>query len=230
MRVGNYTIPDVRLFPALVDATKVIYDTYPNEEVSDMTALAQLLGHKTEKSGTFLAKMTFLRAYGLIEGRGTVRVSEIGKKITYGTDEEKSDAIKKAVLNIPLWKELFERFLVNLPTDNFWAHLGKIAILEPPEAQRIAEQVRKAYLEDIRYIKAEKKAEEGRKMEEGIKPLKEVSIPQFQEGTTPMITEYFSVFIKKDLRSVEAFENFDFKGWLKTVKQELMKEKIEKIE
>lgn len=155
MRVGNYTIPDVRLFPSLIEATRLIYDTYPNEEVSDMKALAQLLGHKSEKSGTFLAKMTFLRAYGLIEGRGAVRISEIGKHITFGTDEQKSDAIKKAVLNIPLWSELYSKFGANLPSDNFWAQLAKIAILEAPEAQRAEEQVRKAYLDDIRYLPPE---------------------------------------------------------------------------
>jgi hypothetical protein len=152
VRVGNYTIPDVHLFPALVEATKKMYEAYPNEDINDMKALAVLLDHKSPRSGTFLAKMTFLRAYGLIEGRGAVKVSEIGKKITFGTDEEKSEAIKKAILNIPLWSDLYAKFGVNLPSDNFWAQLSKIAVVEAPEAQRVAEQVRKAYLEDIRYL------------------------------------------------------------------------------
>ena len=223
MRVGNYTIPDVRLYPALVEAVKTIYDTYPTEEISDIDVLAKLLGHKSAKSGTFLAKMTFLRAYGLIEGRGTVRVSELGKKITYGTDEERAKASTKAVLNIPLWNELYSRYSVNLPTENFWAHLGKIAVLEAPDAQRVAEIVRKAYLADARYIKVEKKEEEERKLVEEQK-MKGTPTLQVPERSTPMITEYFSVFIKKDLRSIEAFENFDFKGWLGTIKRELEKE------
>jgi len=152
MRVGSYSIPDMRLFPDLVDATRKIYETYPNEEVSDANALAQLLGHKSDKSGTYLSKMTCLRTYGLIEGRGTVRVSEIGKKITFGTVEEKSEATRKVILGIPLWNELCAKFGANLPTDNFWAQLAKIAGLEAPEAQRVSEQVRKAYLDDIRYL------------------------------------------------------------------------------
>jgi len=152
MRVGNYTIPNVRLFPALVEATRKIYDTYPNQEVSDMKTLALLLGHKSEKSGTFLAKMTFLRAYGLIEGRGAVRVSEIGKNITFGTGEQKAEATKEAILNIPLWSELYAKFGANLPSENFWAQLRQIAVMEAPDAQRVAEDVRKAYQEDIRYL------------------------------------------------------------------------------
>jgi len=169
VRVGNYTIPDVRLFPALVEAAKKMYEAYPNEDINDMKALAVLLDHKSPRSGTFLAKMTFLRSYGLIEGRGVVRVSEIGKKITFGADEEKSEAIKKAILNIPLWNDLYAKFGANLPTDSFWAQLSKIAVIEAPEAQRVSEQVRKAYLEDIRYLPRT----EGKKMEpkDNISPI-----------------------------------------------------------
>lgn len=156
MKVGNYTIPNLRLFPTLVEATLLIYNTYPNDEITNMEILAKLLGHKSEKSGTFLGKMTCLRAYGLIEGRGSVRVSEIGKKITFGSDEEKGEAIKKAVLSIPLWSELYSKFGVNLPTDTFWVQLAKITNLEAPEAQRVSEQVRKAYLDDIHYLPQEK--------------------------------------------------------------------------
>jgi hypothetical protein len=152
MRVGNYSVPDMRLFPSLVDATKKIYETYQNQEVRDMKTLALLLGHKSEKSGTFLLKMTCLRAYGLIEGRGAVKISAIGKAITFGTSEEKTEATKKAILNIPLWSELCAKLGVNLPLENFWAQLRQIAIIEAPEAQRVAEDVRNAYLEDIRYL------------------------------------------------------------------------------
>lgn len=161
MRVGNYTIPDLRLFPSLVEATKKMYETYANQEVSDMKTLAILLGHKSEKSGAFLAKMTFLRAYGLIEGRGAVKVSEVGKRITFGTDEEKADATKKAILSIPLWSDLYAKFSATLPTENFWAQLRQIATIEAPEAQRVAEEVRKAYLEDIHYLPRT----EGKKLE-----------------------------------------------------------------
>jgi hypothetical protein len=169
MRVGNYTIPDLRLFPNLVEATKKLYDTYSNQEVSDMKTLAILLGHKSEKSGAFLAKMTFLRAYGLIEGRGAVRVSEIGKNITFGTDEEKTDATKKAILSIPLWSDLYAKFGATLPPENFWAHLRELAAIEAPEAQRVSEEVRKAYLEDIRYLPRT----EGKKLEpkENVAPI-----------------------------------------------------------
>lgn len=221
MRVGNYTIPNMRLVPKLVGATKTIYETYSSEEISDMNAVAQLLGHKSARSGTFLQKMTFLRAYGLIEGRGAVRVSEVGKKITYGTDQEKAEAIKKAILNIPLWKELFARYSIDLPKDNFWAVLSKITGLEPPRAQIVADYVQKAYLDDTRYIKVEKKPEEEPKVMEA---REEAMVPFSSKEYTKIETEDFTVYLKRDPDSFEMFESFDFKSYLEKLKGKMQKE------
>jgi hypothetical protein len=224
MKVGTYTIPDIKLFPSLVEATKLIYDKYPTEEISDMKILANLLGHKTDRSGTYLNKMTCLRAYGLIEGRGTVKVSEIGKKITYSADEtERMQAIEKALLNIPLWKEFFTRWGVNLPNGNFWVDLAKIANLEAPQAQALAETVRKAYLDDFRYLHVPKKEE---------KPLEKPPETEESRGAglldaTKIETEDFAVYVKRNLESIKSFETFDFKGWLTTLKSKLQKEKKE---
>lgn len=223
MKIGNYTIPDVRLFPNLAEATKLIYNKYPAEEVTDMKILANLLGHKTDKSGTFLNKLTYLRAYGLIEGRGSVRVSEIGKKITYGANEdERMQAIERALLNIPLWKEFYTRWGVNLPNGNFWVDLAKIATLEAPQAQTLAEYVRKAYLDDFRYLKL------SRKEEKPIEPAKEES-PRLLEprDSTKLETEDFTIYIKRNMESIRSFETFDFKGWLTNLKLKLQKDKKE---
>ena len=224
MRVGTYTIPDVRLYPTLVEATKLIYDKYPSEEVTDMKVLANLLGHKTEKSGTFLAKMTFMRAYGLIEGRGSVKVSEIGKKLTYGADEnERMQALEKALLNIPLWKEFYTRWGVNLPNGNFWVDLAKIAVLEAPQAQTLSESVRKAYLDDFRYLKVPSKEE--RHLEKPQEPISPTTVGP--SDATKLETEDFVVYIKRNLESIKSFETFDFKGWLANLKGKLQKEKKE---
>jgi len=162
VRVGKYEIPDMRLYPVLVEAVKKIYEKFKSEEATDTLTVAKLLGHKTDKSGAFLRKLACLRAYGLIDKRG-IRVTEIGKKLTYGvTEEEKNEALKQAVLNIPLWKELFSKWGAKLPTENFWVDLAKITGLEAPDAQKLEEIVKKAYLDDVRYIKlAEKPKKEG---------------------------------------------------------------------
>lgn len=163
MKVGKYDIPQFRLYPNLVEATKTLYETFKADEAPDLLTVAKLLKHKTAKSGGFLAKLADMRSYGLITSRG-VKVTDLGKKLTYGqTDNEKNEAFKEALLNIPLWKELYSKFGKTIPTSNFWAKLTEITGLEAPDAQKVEEIVRNAYLDDIQYVKEEKKPETGGK-------------------------------------------------------------------
>jgi hypothetical protein len=158
VKIGKYEIPDLRLYPLLVEATKKIYEKFGSEEATDQLAVAQLIGHKSV-SGAFLTKLACLRAYGLIEKRG-IKVTNIGKRLTYGaTEEERNEALKEAILSIPLWKEFYGKWGVKLPTVDFWVDLGKITGLEAPDAQKVEKIVRNAYLEDVKYIKAEKELE-----------------------------------------------------------------------
>lgn len=161
MKIGRYDIPDLRLFPILVDATKLIYDKFGSEEVSDIETLAQLLGHKSARSGAFLAKMAALRAYGLIKGRRAVRVSEIGKKLTYGPNEnDRATAAEKAIDSIPLWKELRSKCPQGLPEVNFWVDLATLTSLEAPEAQRVENRVKREYFQDLKHLPKRKEPEE----------------------------------------------------------------------
>jgi hypothetical protein len=157
VKVGKYDVPTYRLHPYLVEATKKLFENFKFEEAPNSLTVAQLLDHKTDKSGGFLTKIADMRSYGLITSRG-IKVTDLGRRLTYGeTDEEKNAAYKEAVLSIPLWKELYSRFGKTLPTSNFWAQLGKIAGLEAPDAQKAEENVKKAYLDDFQYVKEEKK-------------------------------------------------------------------------
>jgi len=161
VKVGKYDIPWFRLHPSLVEATKTLYEQYKSDEAPDTLTVANLLGHKTNKSGGFLTKLADLRSYGLITSRG-IKVTDLGKKLTYGeTEDDKNEAYKEALLNIPLWKELYGKFGKTLPTSNFWVQLSKISGLEAPDAQKVEEIVRKAYLDDFQYVKEEKKREKG---------------------------------------------------------------------
>ncbi len=161
MNVGKYEIPELRLNPILTEAAKKLYEKFKSEETSDTLTVAKLLGHDTDRSGAFLRKLAAMRAYGLVEKRG-IKVTELGKKLTYGTtEEEKNEALKEAILNIPLWKEFYGKFGVNLPTENFWVDLSKTTGLEAPDAQKTEKIVRNAYLDDVRYLKVEKETEKG---------------------------------------------------------------------
>lgn len=160
MRVGNYQIPTSRLFPRLAEAIRLIYENYRLEVADNPEAAAKLCGHKSANSGTWLYKLADMRNFGLLEKR-TIKATKLAEKFTYGTLAEKEKAINTAILNIPLWQELYSKYGVELPKSNFWVQLQKITGLDPLEAQKHADSVRKAYLADIRYYKPEKEDIDG---------------------------------------------------------------------
>jgi hypothetical protein len=107
-----------------------------------------------------------MKSYGLLEGRGTLKVSEIGKKITYPDPEnehERMEALVSAVTNIPLWRELYSKYGVKLPESNFYVHLSRITGADAPEAKKIEDTIQKAYKEDTSYIKPVEKPKIGGK-------------------------------------------------------------------
>ncbi|MDV3244427.1 MAG: hypothetical protein LYZ66_04535 [Nitrososphaerales archaeon] len=163
MKIGNYEVPDMRLHPTLTDSIKTMYNKFAQAEV-DFVTLAPVLGHKTANSGSFTTKLAMMRAYRLVDGRGKARVTDTGRKIalpTQGTEEENEGYIE-AVTNVPLWKELYEKYTrssSDLPDADFWLILRQITGVTPEEAKTKAETVRKAYLEDIRRIRVPKQGE-----------------------------------------------------------------------
>ncbi len=165
MKLGEYTIPDnPNRLPLLVEVTKKIYDTYKSDAIPNATkndALAQLLGFKSSNNGAYWNRLTALRTYGLLEGRGDLRVSQLGKDLTYGTGETKSHAAFKAFQNIGLWRELYKAHRFQLPTQDFWAKLAKIANCEPPVAKSNQQYVSEAFAEDSKLITSSKQGTGG---------------------------------------------------------------------
>ncbi len=157
MKIGDYNIPQNRLRD-LIEDTKKFYDKFPNEEVK-----SELIAHTISYSptgGAFKQRLADLRLYGLIEGRGKIKVSELGKMITYGDEKEKTDASEKIIRNIPLWNIFFDKYKASIKEENFWIDLVKITGVERPTAQTKADSIRKAYMDDIKYFKPVEKTSE----------------------------------------------------------------------
>ncbi|HUT81370.1 MAG TPA: hypothetical protein VMZ29_09230 [Candidatus Bathyarchaeia archaeon] len=152
MKIGSYTIPDLRLFPKIFEDIKLIYEHYQLSEAENQDAVAQLLGHKSANSGSWYSKIADMRLYGLLEPR-SIQATKLAEKLTFGTDEEKQQAIAEAVLHVTLWKRLYDEFGKELTNGNFWVHIQKITNVNPLEAQKHADTIRNAYLSDISNIK-----------------------------------------------------------------------------
>ncbi len=159
MNIGKYSVPDERIHPQLVEWTTQIYNKYTTTD-ADPLVVAQLLGHKSI-GGAFNTKTAKMGAYGLIERRGgTIRVTDIGRKIISPNEpKEKYEGIKAALFKVELWERLYQEYTAKgaeLPS-NFWVDLAKIADIPPDDAKNKAEWVGKAYLDDIAYLKAAEK-------------------------------------------------------------------------
>jgi len=160
LQIGKYEVPDMRLHPTPINDVKTMYSKFGQKDV-DYTTLASVLGHKSARSGSFTSKMSVMRTYNLIEGRGKVHVTETGRKIAQIplNPKELNEGLIETVKNIPLWKELYEKYTKvgeDLPSVDFWLVLREICQISPDEAQNKAEMIRKAYLEDIKDIESPK--------------------------------------------------------------------------
>ena len=70
------------------------------------------------RGGAFARKLSSIKRWGLVAGSGMLTLTELGNSILHPiSDEELAGNRKKAFMQIPLFKELYDRFGLNLPED-----------------------------------------------------------------------------------------------------------------
>jgi Mn-dependent DtxR family transcriptional regulator len=163
--VFNY-IPETRLVPTALNDIKKIYDQTTNKDKIELNEIASILGYKQPKGGAFYRRIQSLIAYGLIEGRGVFKITELGKDMAHSFDDyyQRKELYRKSVLNVPLWNELYKMFQKNLP-ENIEESLQKITGAEPLEVKRVEKDIRRWYEEDIKLIPDEKLQPVGKTVE-----------------------------------------------------------------
>jgi hypothetical protein len=190
--VFNY-IPETRLVPTAISDIKNVYDqqTVANKEDKiELNEIASILGYKQPRGGAFYRRIHSMIAYGLIEGRGLFKITELGKDMAHSFDDyyQRKELYRQAVLNVPLWNELYKRFQKNLP-ENIEDVLQKITAAEPSGIKKVEKDIRRWYEEDIKLIPAaeeEKLQSVGRTVElsysiEGIKKFCDNIVKQAHE-------------------------------------------------
>ncbi|HCE95586.1 MAG TPA: hypothetical protein DER04_02315 [Holosporales bacterium] len=125
-----------------------------NGEVKNLDAFASMVGH-TAKSGAFLVKLGDLRKYALLEPRGGVKATSLAKTIVHPLNEqEKQESINKMIMNVELWRLLYQKIGKNYPTDEqFWSYIMEVTNCERNEAIKEADKIRKKYKEAMSYYK-----------------------------------------------------------------------------
>jgi len=147
--VFNY-IPETRFVPTAVNDIKLIYDGSSERDKIELDEIASILGYKQPKGGALYRRIHSMIAYGLMSGRGIFKITEMGKEIadSFHDYERRKQLYRQAILSVTLWSELYKTFKKN-PPENLEDSLEEITGAEPDEVEKVANDIRRWYIEDI---------------------------------------------------------------------------------
>lgn len=107
------------------------------------------------KGGGFGLLVGSMSAYGLVDtGGGNVRITDLGEKVLYGESDEKRNSIEKAVRNVKLFADVFDRFGRSPSEDQLRIFLRESANVAIPEATELASEVGKLLKKNLPYLTA----------------------------------------------------------------------------
>ena len=149
-KLGAYTYPDIRFGDAVEIAGRVLTKFKGTVSVK---GLAWELG-MAEGSGTLFAKVAALRDFGLVEGRGELRITPLAQRVLYpATTEEGQQARAEAFQRVELLRLLYTRFEGDVPDDmSLLVGLEEIARAPRDEIVRRAPLIQKHLTDAIRVM------------------------------------------------------------------------------
>jgi hypothetical protein len=161
MWLGTYNIPEVRLYPDILNDVKrfsLIKPRIHDVDVDlDPKVLAKTLG-LTPNSGAFYRRLNSSICYGLVEGRSRFRLTQLGEDITnpknYNIRTKRQSLYKQSILSVPLWVELYKRFGKEVP-QNLTPTLKDVTGEKLSLVQRMEKDIRRWYLKDLESISRE---------------------------------------------------------------------------
>ena len=113
-KLGPYTYPDIRFGDAVEIAGRIMAKFKGTVSVK---GLAWELG-MAEGSGTLFAKVAALRDFGLVDGRGELRISPLAQRLLHPANaEEARRARAEAFQRVELLRRLYARFEGEVPDD-----------------------------------------------------------------------------------------------------------------
>ena len=113
-KLGAFSYPDIRFGDAVEIAGRVLSKFKGTVSVK---GLAWELG-MAENSGTLFAKVAALRDFGLLDGRGELRVTVLAQRILHpATPQEAQQTRAEAFQRVELLHRLYQRFEGEVPDD-----------------------------------------------------------------------------------------------------------------
>jgi hypothetical protein len=149
-KLGQYTYPDIRFGDAVEISGRVLTKFKGTVSVK---GLAWELG-MAEGSGTLFAKVAAMRDFGLIEGRGELRISQLAQRVLHpATAEEGQAARAEAFQRVDMLRQLYARFEGEVPDDmSMLVGLEEITRASRDEIVRRAPLIQKHLTDAIRVM------------------------------------------------------------------------------
>jgi len=224
-KIGNYRYPDISM-PEASKITKIIYD-FPSHSMS-VKMLAEKLGISPRGGWTGMILFS-LKKYGLVEGRGILRTTELGEKLVNPKNSQELALTKETVFNkIDLWTKIKNDYGDKVPSSEFWGYLAEKLPVDRTTAQSKAEKIAKLYTESYTFcfspLTSNLGDEGGRRTETNM----EHTQPKMPSGVASYgSSDDYSIWVKRDVTSIEFVESQieAIKAWLKHEKAKLEPEK-----
>ena len=99
-KIGTYEYPELKVEEAIKIA-KILVNEF-HKQVNDINEFASKLNHKSANSGTFLAKMSDVRRFGLMDKR-EYKATKRAEIFANPIGNEKQQEIKEMIFEIPLF-------------------------------------------------------------------------------------------------------------------------------
>lgn len=149
-KLGPYTYPDIRFGDAVEIAGRILTKF---KGIVSVKGLAWELG-MAEGSGTLFAKVAAMRDFGLLEGRGELRISPLAQRVLHPANaEEGQEARAEAFQRVDLLRQLYARFEGEVPDDmSMLVGLEEITRSPRDEIVRRAPLIQKHLTDAIRVL------------------------------------------------------------------------------
>jgi len=155
MKIGNLLVPETRLEELLSTVMKKIYSAAKTDQIQSKD-LSELLGYKYGTEPTLFKRINSMLAYGILEGRGVYNITKLGEGLLYPENPELEKKLKtEAVMNVELWKKLYEKHGKNPPKESLWVSIKSITEVDPATARKYENRIYDWYTEDMTLISGE---------------------------------------------------------------------------
>lgn len=156
-KAGKYEYP-INDIDAVIEKLRKLHENLREDEM-DRAIAADTIGMSVS-GGAYAYLISDMEKYGFVKtGAKKIVITDLGKIVLYGEDSEKERVKNQAVMNIALFKDLYNQYGEKVTEEQMRAFLRQKALMDIVKAQKTAPKVDKIYKNVAKYIVSAEKLE-----------------------------------------------------------------------